>query len=156
MESVIYFVEIETVCVSCAHSTFVPSDSAIKRTGTRVLPFTIVGGTSRGKGLPLKRAVKLPTVRLMIFCPLVAVTVDVAASHFTFAPNASKMPRSGTSVLPSTIVSWHVDNYAEAVRSTGLPRDQAKILVKDVAEWSAVMQDQIGRILPFLAGGEDA
>ena len=57
-------------------------------------------------------------------------------------------------VLPSTIVSWHVDNYAEAVRSTGLPRDQAKILVKDVAEWTAVMQDQIGRILPFLAGGE--
>ena len=59
-------------------------------------------------------------------------------------------------VLPSTIVSWHADNYAEAVRRTGRPRDEAKILVKDIAEWSAIMQDEIGRILPFLAGGSDA
>lgn len=58
-------------------------------------------------------------------------------------------------VLPSTIVSWHVDNYAEAIRRTGGRRDEAKILVKDIAEWSAVMQDEIGRILPFLAGGRD-
>jgi hypothetical protein len=58
-------------------------------------------------------------------------------------------------VLPSTIVSWHTDNYAEAIRRTGRPRDEAKILVKDIAEWSAVMQDEIGRILPFLAGGRD-
>lgn len=59
-------------------------------------------------------------------------------------------------VLPSTIVSWHVDNYAEAIRRTGRPRDEAKILVKDIAEWSAIMQDEIGRVLPFLAGGRDA
>lgn len=58
-------------------------------------------------------------------------------------------------VLPSTIVSWHADNYAEAIRRTGRPRDEAKILVKDIAEWSAVMQDEIGRILPFLGGGRD-
>ncbi|MDU2920759.1 MAG: hypothetical protein E7B65_24825 [Klebsiella quasipneumoniae] len=55
--------------------------------------------------------------------------------------------------LPSTIVSWHADNYAEAIRQTGAPRDEAKILVKDIAEWSAIMQDEICRILPFL--GED-
>lgn len=59
-------------------------------------------------------------------------------------------------VLPSTIVSWHADNYAEAVRRSGRPRDEAKMLVKDIAEWSAIMQDEIGRILPFLAGGGDA
>jgi len=59
-------------------------------------------------------------------------------------------------VLPSTIVSWHVENYAEAIRRTGRPRDEAKILVKDIAEWSGVMQDEIGRVLPFLAGGRDA
>ena len=38
-------------------------------------------------------------------------------------------------------------------RQTGAPRDEAKILVKDIAEWSAIMQDEICRILPFL--GED-
>jgi hypothetical protein len=41
------------------------------------------------------------------------------------------------------------------MRRTGRPRDEAKILVKDVAEWTAVMQDEILRILPFLAGGRD-
>jgi hypothetical protein len=59
-------------------------------------------------------------------------------------------------VLPSTVVSWHADNYAEAIRRTGRPRDEAKILVKDVAEWSGIMQDQIASLLPFLAGGRDA
>ncbi len=59
-------------------------------------------------------------------------------------------------VLPSTIVSWHANNYAEAIKRMGGRRDEAKILVKDIAEWSAVMQDEIGRVLPFLAGGNDA
>ena len=58
--------------------------------------------------------------------------------------------------LPSTVVSWHDGNYAEAIRRTGRPRDEAKILVKDIAEWSGVMQDEIGRLLPFLAGSRDA
>ncbi|MBC9880004.1 hypothetical protein G8O24_21965 [Bradyrhizobium sp. INPA01-394B] len=57
--------------------------------------------------------------------------------------------------LPSTVVSWHVDNYAEAIRRTGRPRDEAKILVKDIAEWSGIMQDEIVRILPFLSGARD-
>ena len=58
--------------------------------------------------------------------------------------------------LPSTVVSWHDGNYAEAIRRTGRPRDEAKILVKDITEWSGVMQDEIGRLLPFLAGSRDA
>lgn len=58
-------------------------------------------------------------------------------------------------VLPSTVVSWHADNYAEAIRRTGGHRDDGKILVKDIAEWSGIMQDKIGRILPFLTGGGD-
>lgn len=56
-------------------------------------------------------------------------------------------------VLPSTVVGWHVDNYAEAIRRTGRPRDEAKLFVKDVAEWCGLIQDQIDRVLPFLAGG---
>jgi hypothetical protein len=59
-------------------------------------------------------------------------------------------------VLPSTIVGWHVDSYAEAMRRTGRPRDEAKLFVKDVAEWCGLIQDQIDHVLPFLAGGGDA
>jgi hypothetical protein len=59
-------------------------------------------------------------------------------------------------VLPSTVVSWHLDNYAEALRRVGGRRDDAKILVKDIAAWSAIMQAEISRLLPFLAGGRDA
>jgi hypothetical protein len=58
--------------------------------------------------------------------------------------------------LPSTVVSWHEDNFAEAIRRTGRPRDEAKILVKDIAAWSAVMQEQIASLLPFLVGSHDA
>lgn len=58
-------------------------------------------------------------------------------------------------VLPSTIVGWHVGNYAEAMRRTGRPRDEAKLFVKDVAEWSGVIQGEIERVLPLLAGGRD-
>lgn len=54
--------------------------------------------------------------------------------------------------LPSDIVAWHADNYAEAIRRTGRPRDEAKIFVKDIAEWSCLMQEQIERVVPFLAG----
>jgi cellulose biosynthesis protein BcsQ len=54
--------------------------------------------------------------------------------------------------LPSEIVCWHAENYSEAIRRTGRPRDEAKIFVKDVAEWSGLMQEQIERVLPFLGG----
>lgn len=54
--------------------------------------------------------------------------------------------------LPCEIVAWHADNYSEAIRRTGGKRDQAKIFVKDVAEWSGRMQEQIERVLPSLAG----
>jgi len=59
-------------------------------------------------------------------------------------------------VTPDTIVGWHVENYAEAIRQTGRPRDEAKIFVKDVAAWSGVVQDELLRVLPVLAGGDDA
>lgn len=54
-------------------------------------------------------------------------------------------------VLPSDIVAWHADNYNEAIRRTGRPRDEAKIFVKDIAEWSGLMLEQIEQILPFLS-----
>lgn len=59
-------------------------------------------------------------------------------------------------VLPSTIVGWHVDNYAEAIRRIGGQRDEAKLFVKDVAEWSGVILEEIERVLPMLVGGGDA
>lgn len=49
--------------------------------------------------------------------------------------------------LPAEIVSWHADSYREAIRKTALPRDQAKLFIKDLAEWSAIMQDEIARVL---------
>lgn len=58
--------------------------------------------------------------------------------------------------LPCEIVAWHADNYSEAMRRTGRPRDEAKIFVKDVAEWSGLMQEQIERVLPSLAGAAHA
>lgn len=58
-------------------------------------------------------------------------------------------------VTPDVIVSWHGDDYAEAMRRTGLPRDEAKKVVRHVAAWSGVVQDEIARILPALAGGRD-
>lgn len=58
--------------------------------------------------------------------------------------------------LPCEIVAWHADNYSEAIRRTGGRRDEAKIFVKDVAEWSGRMQEQIERVLPFLAGAAHA
>jgi hypothetical protein len=59
-------------------------------------------------------------------------------------------------VLPSTIVGWHLDNYAEAIRRIGGQRDEAKLFVKDVAEWSGVILDEIERVLPSLTGDGDA
>lgn len=56
-------------------------------------------------------------------------------------------------VTPDIVVSWHADNYAEAIRRTGRPRDEAKILVKDIAAWSGVVQDELLRVLPVLRGG---
>jgi hypothetical protein len=58
--------------------------------------------------------------------------------------------------LPTTVVSWHLDNYAEAIRRVGGHRDNAKLLVKDIAEWTDIMQREISLLLPFLAGGRDA
>ena len=52
--------------------------------------------------------------------------------------------------LPSEIVSWHADSYREAIRRTGLPRDQAKLFVKDIAEWSAVTLEQVEQVMPWL------
>jgi hypothetical protein len=55
-------------------------------------------------------------------------------------------------VTPDIVVGWHVDNYREAIERTGRPRDEAKIFVKDIAAWSAVMLEEISRVLPGLAG----
>ena len=57
---------------------------------------------------------------------------------------------------PDTIVGWHVDNYGEAIRQTGRPRDEAKMFVKDIAAWSGVVQDELLHVLPMLAGGDNA
>lgn len=54
-------------------------------------------------------------------------------------------------VLPSTVVGWHADNYAEALRQTGKPRDEAKRFVRDVAAWTGTIQEELTRVLPFLA-----
>lgn len=59
-------------------------------------------------------------------------------------------------VTPDVVVSWHQGDYAEAIRQTGRPRDEAKIFVKDVAAWSGVVQDELFRVLPMLAGGDNA
>lgn len=60
-------------------------------------------------------------------------------------------------VLPSTVVGWHADNYAEALRRTGKPRDEAKRFVRDIAAWTGTIQEELIRTLPFLAGnGADA
>lgn len=56
-------------------------------------------------------------------------------------------------VTPDIVVGWHADNYREAIERTGRPRDEAKIFVKDIAAWSAVMLEEISRVLPGLAGG---
>ncbi|RDE07801.1 hypothetical protein [Pelagibacterium lacus] len=56
-------------------------------------------------------------------------------------------------VLPSTIVSWHADNYKEALLRTGKPRDEAKRFVRDIAAWTGTIQEELSRVLPFL--GED-
>jgi len=53
-------------------------------------------------------------------------------------------------VTPDIVVSWHADNYAEAIRRTGRPRDEAKIFVKDIAVWSGLVQDELLRVLPIL------
>lgn len=53
-------------------------------------------------------------------------------------------------VLPSTIVEWHSDNYAEALRRTGKPRDEAKRFVRDLAAWTGTIQEELVRVLPFL------
>ncbi|MET3927507.1 hypothetical protein [Devosia sp. 2618] len=55
-------------------------------------------------------------------------------------------------VLPSTVVGWHADNYAEALRQTGKPRDEAKRFVRDVAAWTGTIQEELTRVMPFLAG----
>lgn len=55
-------------------------------------------------------------------------------------------------VLPSTVVSWHADNYAEALSRTGKPRDLAKRFVRDVAAWTGIIQDDLVRVMPFLDG----
>lgn len=53
-------------------------------------------------------------------------------------------------VLPSTVVGWHSDNYAEALRQTGKPRDEAKRFVRDLAAWTGIIQEELVRVLPFL------
>ncbi len=53
---------------------------------------------------------------------------------------------------PAEIVMWHQNHYAEAIRRTGRPLLPAKTFVKDVAEWTAVVQSELARILPFLGG----
>jgi len=53
--------------------------------------------------------------------------------------------------LPSTIIGWHADNYAEAIRRVGGHRDEAKLFVKDVAEWSGKILEEIERVLPILS-----
>ena len=58
-------------------------------------------------------------------------------------------------VTPDIVVGWHIDNYREAIERTGRPRDEAKIFVKDIAAWSAVVLEEISRVLPALAGGTD-
>lgn len=59
-------------------------------------------------------------------------------------------------VTPDVVVSWHADNYREAILRTGRPRDEAKIFVKDIAAWSGVVQEELLAVLPMLAGGADA
>jgi hypothetical protein len=58
-------------------------------------------------------------------------------------------------VTPDVVVSWHADGYAEAIRRTGRPRDEAKIFVKDIAAWSGVVQEDLLRALPMLGGDAD-
>jgi hypothetical protein len=58
-------------------------------------------------------------------------------------------------VTPDVIVGWHVDNYREAIERTTKPRDEVKIFVKDIAAWSAVMLEEIARVLPKLASRSD-
>jgi len=53
-------------------------------------------------------------------------------------------------VLPSTVVGWHAENYAEALRQTGKPRDEAKRFVRDLAAWTGTIQEELVRVLPFL------
>lgn len=56
-------------------------------------------------------------------------------------------------VTPDIVVGWHIDNYRQAIERTGRPRDEAKIFVKDIAAWSAIVLEEISRILPALGGG---
>lgn len=55
-------------------------------------------------------------------------------------------------VLPSTIVGWHADNYAEALMRTGKPRDEAKRFVRDIAAWTGTVQEELLGVFPFLSG----
>jgi len=58
--------------------------------------------------------------------------------------------------LPSEIVSWHRDNYSEALAKTGKPRDEAKRFIRDIATWTGTIQDELLRVMPFLHGEEKA
>ena len=95
--------------ISPFQSTPTPKQSETNLTGTRVLPFMILAGTSRETCTPLTIAVVLSMVNLIIvpFSVLFAITVCVSPSHSTVAPIFSNIALSGSYVLPFSITgSW--------------------------------------------------
>ena len=74
--------------------------SEITRTGTRICPCHMIGGTSSGRDSPLMTTSGLPTVTATEAPDFVAVTVWLAGSKETVAPICSNIERSGTKIVP--------------------------------------------------------
>ena len=69
----------------------IPSELARSLTGINVLSFTIAAVVFIATGVPLMYIVLDPIVIEMILCPLSTVTVLLALSQLTVAPNASEI-----------------------------------------------------------------
>ena len=86
------------------HSTSRSNALAQARTGTNVLEFTIVAGTSSVSFSPFTVIMLLSITSFTVLSLFVAVTVFVLPSYSTSAPIASNTALTGSIVLPSITV----------------------------------------------------
>ncbi|MBT9137143.1 MAG: hypothetical protein DDT34_02230 [Firmicutes bacterium] len=93
-----------TVRVCSFQPTRAPRLSAMNLAGTKVRPPTMVGGTSSVTLVVFTVAEGLSICRVIVFSARFPVMVRVASFHSTDAPNASKIARSGTKVLPLRMI----------------------------------------------------
>src|SRR5579884_925075 len=85
---------------SGTHCTYAPIPSEMTRTGTKISPRYIIGGTSSGRVSPLIVTSGRPSVTFTSLPGFVTSTVFVAGSYETVAPICSNIERSGTKIVP--------------------------------------------------------